>query len=120
MSIFKALSPLTLYSKKVFAIYSLYMTICMGVFLALCLNINAKYAEKNDVNITKTNLLRSLHTASPALVPAGRNIAFETGNAVSNAPASYLTMLDCCESDEAIASRISIGKTSCTIIKREK
>lgn len=94
--------------------------ICTGLFIGMSFIINGKYSPEADPYKIKTSFLKHLHLASPALVPAGRNIAFESGNAVSNAPGSYLTMLDCCESDEAISHRISVGETTCRIIKRGK
>ncbi|MCP4747726.1 MAG: hypothetical protein GY874_16550 [Desulfobacteraceae bacterium] len=85
----------------------------------MCLVCNAVYDTDSEIKKIRTSFLKSVHIASPALATAGRNIAFESGNAIANAPASYLTMLDCCESDEAIASRIAAGKTSCRIIKKQ-
>jgi hypothetical protein len=62
---------------------------------------------------------RSIHLAAPSVATAGRNIAFENNNAITNAPASYLTMLDCCESDEAIADRMAVAKTTSRLIRRK-
>jgi len=69
--------------------------------------VNHAHAPGARERLRKEAFLERVVLASPATVTAGRNIAFETSNALSNAPASYLTMLDCCESDEAIADRIA-------------
>jgi len=92
----------------------------LTALIVLIFQINDKYAETSQTNRIKKILLTKVHTASPALITGGRNVAFETGNGVSNAPASYLNMLDCCESDEAISARIAVGQIKCEIIKRKK
>lgn len=90
------------------------------IVLLLCfyLKVNFIYKDASDWHTIRYAFLNSVFIAAPATVPAGRNIAFENGNAVSNAPASYLTMLDCCESDEAIADRIAVGLTQCRIVRK--
>jgi len=98
----------------------LYLILASLALSGLIWRINSDYSETSPVFISKRILLTQVQTASPAIITAGRNIAFETGNGVSNAPASYLTMLDCCESDEAIAARIAVGQLKCNIIKRKR
>jgi len=98
----------------------LYLFLASVTLLELFQYINSSYSETSPIFISKRILLTQVQTASPAIITAGRNIAFETGNGVSNAPASYLTMLDCCESDEAIAARVTVGQLKCKIIKRKK
>ena len=63
----------------------------------------------------KKEFLKNIQVTSPAIITAGRNIAFESNNAITNAPASYLTMMDCCESD-----RISYSESSARLIGKEK
>ena len=75
--------------------------ILMAVLGCLWMNVNGAYSPHQHRMQKRMAFVRMVHLASPVLATAGRNIAFESGNAVSNAPASYLTMLDCCESDEA-------------------
>ena len=103
--------------EKHIIIMIIYCLIALIILFKLFHHINGKYSESSQTIRIKQALLSRIHTASPALITGGRNIAFETGNGVSNSPASYLNMLDCCESDEAISSRIAIGKTKCKIIK---
>ncbi len=102
-----------------------YIGIAAGTFiiltastLGLSVKANGVYSRHTICMQSRTALIQNVHLAAPVLATAGRNIAFETGNAVSNAPASYLTMLDCCESDEAIADRIAVAKTTSRLIKR--
>lgn len=90
------------------------MLLLLGV---LAWKVNGRYHSQSPWHKTRYSLLTEVYLPAPANVPAGRNIAFEVGNAVANAPASYLTMLDCCESDEAISDRIAVGQTQCTIIR---
>lgn len=87
-------------------------------FLLLMVQVNATYRPHSPSQQRRIVLLRGLPFASPAIIPAGRNIAFETGNVITNAPASYLTMLDCCESDEAIADRIAVGNLKAKVIRK--
>lgn len=89
------------------------------LFLCLYFQINGVYKNTSGWHTVRDALIKTVFIAAPATVPAGRNIAFENGNAISNAPASYLTMLDCCESDEAIADRIAVGLTQCRIIRKD-
>lgn len=104
-------------SRKYFFIV-LFYSLSMILFIAgFRLKINSLYSPDLNTGMVRKNLARAVFVPSPAIVPAGRNIAFENSNAVSNAPASYLTMLDCCESDEAISDRIAVGKTQCRIIR---
>ena len=95
---------------------------CVALFVLVCLYCKANAVYRIDAPCFSARKVLNSHIylASPAIVPAGRNIAFESGNAISNAPASYLTMLDCCESDAAIADRIAVGQTRCRIIKHNK
>ena len=74
--------------------------------------------QSNNQIMNKQYFLNNIFIASPALVTAGRNIAYESSNALSNAPASYLNLLDCCENDEAITSRMATGQTTCKVIKK--
>jgi hypothetical protein len=104
-----------------------HMTFAAGTFVILlafltCLWFKVNTAYRRDAEgLQKRNaLVQCVHLAAPVLATAGRNIAFESGNAVSNAPASYLTMLDCCESDEAIADRIAVAKTTSRLVKRSR
>jgi hypothetical protein len=106
-------------SKTQAAIIFLSFLIGIATFMSLYQFVNQKYAHDSDIQIKRQTLLKNLYTASPALITGGRNIAFETGNGITTAPASYITMLDCCESDEAIADRIAIGQTKCNIIKHK-
>lgn len=95
-------------------------TLCLLMLLgAIAWKVNSRYHPQSLWHKTRHTLLTEVFLPAPANVPAGRNIAFEVGNAVANAPASYLTMLDCCESDEAIADRIAVGQTQCTIIRKQ-
>lgn len=103
--------------------YILFFTVFFFPFVVLMIlgfRINGEYKESAVSFKNKIIFFGKIHTASPAIVPAGRNIAFESGNALANAPASYLTMLDCCESDEAIAYRIAMGQMTAKMLKKEK
>ena len=106
--------------RKYLLISTIYFAVSLLSLVSLHLKINSIYSDDSLCFQTRKVLIEKVYLASPALAPAGRNIAFETSNAVSNATASYLTMLDCCESDEAIADRIALGKTQCRIIRRAK
>jgi hypothetical protein len=106
-------------SKTQAAIVFFSFLIGLAAFVLLYQLVNKSYSHDSDIQIKRQALLKTIYTASPALITGGRNIAFETGNGFTTAPASYLTMLDCCESDEAIADRIAIGQTKCSIIKYE-
>ena len=88
--------------------------------MGFCWKTNSVYHLNAHQQKVRGHLLNTVYLSSPAIVPAGRNIAFEIGNAVANAPASYLTMLDCCESDEAISDRIAVGQTQCRIIRKNR
>lgn len=88
------------------------------VLFVLIISVNYQYSQNSQQTKDRMILLSILHTASPAIITGGRNIAFETGNALSNAPASYINMLSCCEADESIASRILYGQVTCKIIRR--
>ena len=101
-------------AKRNISLFIIYLMLCLGSFLFFCQQVNKKKLGESEARLS---FLRQIYIASPAVITGGRNIAFETGTAISNAPASYLNLLDCCESDEAIASRIAIGQTSCRIIK---
>jgi hypothetical protein len=90
-----------------------------GILLFLMVKINSCYSDSSISFLKKNILTAKIPTASPALVPAGRNIAFESGNAITNAPASYLNMLDCCESDEAISQRLAMGDIKAKLIKKK-
>jgi len=83
--------------------------VALAVLLSAGHRANSRYSATDSGMRLRQALFTRLHLAAPAIVPAGRNIAFETANAASNAPASYLTMMDCCESDEAIADRIAVA-----------
>lgn len=98
------------------AVYTLALIVSLLFFH---IQINGVYKHASGWFTARHDFLNSVFLAAPATVPAGRNIAFENGNALSNAPASYLTMLDCCESDEAIADRIAVGLTQCRIIRKD-
>lgn len=97
----------------------LFFMVALGLFLLLSAQVNKRYSPAARDYQLKVTLLQAVHLASPALASAGRNIAFESSNMVANAPASYLAMLDCCESDEAIVDRLAVGQTRCTIRKKE-
>ena len=90
------------------------------LLVGLCWKTNSNYNPNAYQRKVRGHLLNTVYLSSPAIVPAGRNIAFEIGNAVANAPASYLTMLDCCESDEAISDRIAVGQTQCRILRKNR
>jgi len=105
---------------KTHIIALLYLILASLTLWGLIRQINSGYSATSPIFISKRILLTRVQTASPAIITAGRNVAFETGNGVSNAPASYLTMLDCCESDEAIAARIAVGQLKCEIIKKKR
>lgn len=96
-----------------------YTLIIMALLFFYYFQINGTYKNHSGGYTVRHIFLKAVFLAAPATVPAGRNIAFENGNAVANAPASYLTMLDCCESDEAIADRIAVGLTQCRIIRKD-
>lgn len=99
-----------------------YFAFCLSAFLFFSsagLLVNSSYSHGSPVNGARAQLLRAVHLASPVITPAGRNIAFETGNSMANGPGTYLNHLDCCESDEAIADRIAIGKTFCRVVRRD-
>lgn len=106
--------------EKFHVIALFYLALAVLTLWVLIYQINSGYSETSPIYTSKRILLTQVQTASPAIITAGRNIAFESGNGVSNAPASYLTMLDCCESDEAIAARIAIGQLKCEIIKKKR
>lgn len=103
--------------KYILFIFSYGLTVWI-LLIGLCWKTNSVYHPNAHERKVRSRLLSTVYLSSPAIVPAGRNIAFEIGNAVANAPASYLTMLDCCESDEAISDRIAVGQTQCRIIKK--
>ena len=105
-------------SNKYMLFVFFYLGIALGMLFYLYERTNGQYLENSPRSQHRRVLVAKVQTASPALITAGRNIAFETGNAVANAPAAYLTMLDCCESDEAIADRIAMSRTTCRIIRR--
>ena len=105
--------------KYVLFIFSYGLSIWV-LLIGLCWKINGVYHPNAHQQKVRGHLLNTVYLSSPAIVPAGRNIAFEIGNAVANAPASYLTMLDCCESDEAISDRIAVGQTQCRIIRKNR
>jgi len=105
--------------RKQATIIFLSFLIGLVTFILLYQLVNKNYSHDSDIQIKRQTLLKNLYMASPALITGGRNIAFETGNGITTAPASYITMLDCCESDEAIADRIAIGRTKCNIIKHK-
>ena len=105
-------------SKKYLLFVFSYLVLTIGMSFYFYGQTNDRYSENSATFKLRRVLVAKVHTASPALITGGRNIAFETGNAVANAPASYLTMLDCCESDEAIADRIAMGRTTCLFIRR--
>ena len=56
-----------------------------------------------------------VQVASPATITGGRNIAFENGAVISKAPGTYINLLECCQSDEAIKSRIALGRIGCHV-----
>lgn len=89
-----------------------------ALFLILCFKVNCIYRHESPSMKKRAAFHRSIHLAAPSLATAGRNIAFENSNAITNAPASYLTMLDCCESDEAIAERMAVANTTSRLIRR--
>jgi len=103
--------------RKNLSITVIYFAVVLSLLFSFLQLINREYSESSNTNKVRKIFLQKIHIASVATITGGRNVAFETGNAVSNAPASYLTMLDCCESDEAISDRIAVGQTSCKIIK---
>lgn len=88
------------------------------IFLSLCVKVNGTYRQAGPTMKKRAAFHGSIHLAAPCLATAGRNIAFENNNAITNAPASYLTMLDCCESDEAIADRMAVANTTSRLIRR--
>lgn len=105
--------------KKNLLIATSYFVFAGGVFLYFYYQVNLK--QTNSIILAeKQSFLRHVQIASPSIITGGRNIAFESGLAAFNAPASYLNLLDCCESDEAISSRIAIGQTKCKIIKASR
>lgn len=89
-----------------------------AIFLSLCFKVNGIYRHESPTMRKRAAFHSSIHLAAPGLATAGRNIAFENSNAITNAPASYLTMLDCCESDEAIADRMAVANTTSRLIQR--
>jgi hypothetical protein len=105
--------------KYVLFIFSYGLTVSL-LLIGLCWKTNSVYHLNAHHRKVRSHLLDTVYLSSPAIVPAGRNIAFEIGNAAANAPASYLTMLDCCESDEAISDRIAVGQTQCRIIRKNR
>ena len=103
--------------RKNLSITVIYFAVVLSLLFSFLQLINREYSESSNTYKVRKIFLQKIHIASVATITGGRNVAFETGNALSNAPASYLTMLDCCESDEAISDRIAVGQTSCRIIK---
>lgn len=101
------------------SVLALYCAVASIAWILLLQHSNSKHSEITHTFQKKQILLTKVHTASPALIVGGRNVAYETGNGIANAPASYLTMLDCCEADEAISFRIAIGELKCEIIKNK-
>lgn len=97
-----------------------FMVILLAVLGCLWLKVNSAYGPNTRGMRQRAAFFQSVHLAAPVLATAGRNIAFESGNAASNAPASYLTMLDCCESDEAIGERIAVARTTSRLLKRSQ
>jgi hypothetical protein len=93
------------------------MAILLAVLGGLWVKVNSAYGPETHGMRQRTAFIQSVHLAAPVLATAGRNIAFESGNAASNAPASYLTMLDCCESDEAIGERIAAARTTSRVLR---
>jgi hypothetical protein len=89
-----------------------------AIFLSLCFKANGIYRHGSPTMKKRAAFHGSIHLAAPSLPTAGRNIAFENSNAITNAPASYLTMLDCCESDEAIADRMAVANTTSRLIRK--
>jgi hypothetical protein len=96
------------------------MAILLAVLGCLWLKVNSAYGPETRGMQQRAAFIQSVHLAAPVLAAAGRNIAFESGNAASNAPASYLTMLDCCESDEAIGERIAVTRITSRLLKRTR
>ena len=92
----------------------------IAVLGCLWLKANRAYGPETDGGQQRAVFIQSVHLAAPVLATAGRNIAFESGNAAANAPASYLTMLDCCESDEAIGERIASARTTSRLLRRNR
>lgn len=92
----------------------------LAVLGCLWLKVNSAYGPGTRGMQQRAAFVQSIHLAAPVLATAGRNIAFESGNASSNAPASYLTMLDCCESDEAIGERIAAAQTTSRLLRRRR
>lgn len=106
-------------AKKTLVSFTIVLLLLSLALILLILVANREYGLDSPRMHKRLALLQAIPVASPAIVPAGRNIAFESGNAVANAPASYLNMLDCCESDEAIAERITMGNLKARIIYRD-
>jgi hypothetical protein len=96
-----------------------FIVILLIGLVCLWLKVNSAYGPKTRGMRQRAAFIQSVHLAAPVLATAGRNIAFESGNAASNAPASYLTMLDCCESDEAIGERLALAGTTSRLKRRK-
>lgn len=92
----------------------------LAVLGCLWLKANRAYGPETVGMQQRAAFIQSVHLAAPVLATAGRNIAFESGNAAANAPASYLTLLDCCESDEAIGERIAAARTTSRLLRRAR
>ena len=103
--------------KNALILLSLFTAVLALIYLSS--RVNGRYLEGADMYKMRKALLTTINTSSPAIITGGRNVSFESGNAVTNAPGSYLTQLDCCESDKAISTRITSAETSCRIIKRD-
>jgi len=79
--------------KKNLLIVSIYFVFTIGSFFYFYYKVNIGPDQAMRFK-TKQIFLRYVHLSSPAVITGGRNIAFETGSAVSNAPASYLNLFN--------------------------
>ncbi len=92
--------------------------VCM--IAALGLYVNSGYQPQAPQSLIRQVFLRNIHIASPANIYGSRNIAFETGNAMTNMPAGYITSGNCCEYDESLARRQVYTSLSATVIKKKE
>ena len=86
-----------------------------AVFFSGCILFAAEVFTVHHRNLSAApvGFSSEVHIASPAIITGGRNIAFERGTILSKAPGTYLNLLECCQSDEAIKSRIALGGINC-------
>ena len=107
-------------TKKYLLLFGAYLLVSTSFLVLLTLWNNGQYQENSSRSQRRLSLLKRVHTSAPAIVTAGRNISFESGSAMANAPGSYINMLDCCEADEAIAERMLSTQIKATLTRKRE